>query len=215
MPVMTRTFVGREGALEQLATGLAGEGVVAVTQVAAIHDLGGVGKTQLAARYARRRRGDYEVIWWLRAEQPATLRADLAALAVALGLVDVDVDERDGVAVASGWLERNGRWLLVFDNVTSPGAIAELVPEGEGGHVLITSRAHADWRSLNARPLPLDVWEREESRAFLRARTGEQETGVLDEVADALGDLPLALEQAAAYVNAKAIAPAGVSAAVA
>jgi len=83
------------------------------------------------------------------------------------------------------------------------------VPEGEGGHVLITSRAHADWRSLNARPLALDVWQRGESRAFLRARIGERETGVLDEVADALGDLPLALEQAVAYVNAKAITPAG------
>jgi len=113
VPVMTRTFVGRDGALQELATGLSGEGVVAVTQVYAIHGLGGVGKTQLAAHYARTHRGEYDVIWWLRAEAPATLRADLAALAVALGLVDVDVDERDGVAVACGWLERNRRWLLV------------------------------------------------------------------------------------------------------
>ena len=207
VPVMTRTFVGREQQLEELATDLSREGVAAVTQIAAIHGLGGVGKTQLAARYARVHRGDYDVIWWLRADQPATLRADLAALAAALGLVDVDVDvdERQAVAVAAGWLERNRRWLLVFDNVTSPVAIAELVPEGAGGHVLITSRASADWRSLGGRQLTLDVWEREESRTFLRARTNEQEEGVLDEVADALGDLPLALEQAAAYANAKAI----------
>ena len=75
--------------------------------------------------------------------------------------------------------------------------------------MLITSRAHADWRSLNARPIALDVWEREESEAFLSARTGEHQPAVLDEVADALGDLPLALEQAAAYYNAKAITPAG------
>ena len=101
VPVMTRTFVGRERALEQLARGPAGDGAVAVTQVDAIHGLGGVGKTQLAARYARMHRGDYDVIWWLRAEQPATLRADLAALAVALGLVDVDVDEPDAVAAAA------------------------------------------------------------------------------------------------------------------
>jgi Tfp pilus assembly protein PilF len=205
VPVMTRTFVGRERALEQLGDGLVGEGAVAVTQVDAIHGLGGVGKTQLAARYARVHREDYDVIWWVRAEAPATLRADLGALAVALGLVDVDVDEPDAVAAAAGWLARNGRWLLVFDNVTSPVAIAELVPEGEGGHVLITSRAHADWRSLSARPIALDVWEREESREFLRARSGEHDAGVLGDVADALGDLPLALEQAAAYANTKAI----------
>ena len=209
VPVMTRTFVGREPALEQLGEGLAGEGVVAVTQVDAIHGLGGVGKTQLAARYARVHRDKYDVIWWLRAEQTVTLRADLAALAVALGLVDVDVDEPSAVAATAGWLARSRRWLLVFDNAPDPAAIAEFVPESEGGHVLITTRAHADWRSLAARPIALDVWEREESRAFLRARTGEREDAVLDAVADALGDLPLALEQAAAYTNAKAITPAG------
>ncbi len=70
VPVLTPTFVGRERALEQLGEGLVGEGVVAVTQVDAIHGLGGVGKTQLAARYARLRRDAYDVVWWLRAEQP-------------------------------------------------------------------------------------------------------------------------------------------------
>ena len=209
VPAMTRTFVGRERALEQLGQGLAGEGAVAVTQVDAIHGLGGVGKTQLAARYARLHRGDYDVIWWLRAEQPATLRADLSALAVALGLVSIEVDEQDAVAAAGGWLARNGRWLLVFDNVPAPAAIAELVPEGEGGHVVITSRAHADWRALSAQSVPLDVWERQESRAFLGARTGEQDIGVLDEVSEVLGDLPLALEQAAAYTNTTAVTLVG------
>ena len=108
VPVMTRTFVGRErgarGSSARAWRVRGGRG----TQVGAIHGLGGVGKTQLAARYARVHRDDYDVIWWLRAEQPATLRADLAALAVALGLVDVDVEEPDAVAAASGWLERNG-----------------------------------------------------------------------------------------------------------
>ena len=186
-----------------------GEGAVAVTQVDAIHGLGGVGKTQLAARYARVHRRDYDVIWWLRAEQSATLRADLAVLAVALGLVYVDAEEPVAVVAARGWLERNHSWLLVFDNAPGPGAIADLVPDGDGGHVLITSRAHADWRSLNARPLALDVWERDESQAFLRARTGEEDVQVLCVVAEALGDLPLALEQVAAYTNAKAITLTG------
>ena len=209
VPVKARTFVGRERSLEQLAAGLSTDGAVAVTQVDVIHGLGGVGKTQLAARYARTRRDAYDVIWWLRAEQPATLRADLAALAVALGLVDVDVEEPDAVAGARDWLERHHRWLLVFDNAPGPGAIAELAPEGEGGHVLITSRAHADWGPLGARPIALDVWERWESVAFLRMRTREREPGVLDALADALGDLPLALEQAAAYSNTKMITLTG------
>jgi hypothetical protein len=150
------------------------------------------------------------VLWWLRAEQPATLRADLASLAVALGLAGaVDADEQDAIDAARRWLERNGRWLLVFDNAPGPDAIAELVPESEGGHVVITSRAHADWRALGARPLGLDVWEREEALEFLAERTGERDRVAADAVAQALGDLPLALEQAAAYTNKQAIQLAG------
>ena len=209
-PETTRTFSGRSRALEQLAGGLAArEDIVAVTQVHAIHGLGGVGKTQLAARYAWLHREEYDVIWWLRAERTATALADLAGLAVALGLVDVDVEEPAAVAAARAWLARNGRWLLVFDNAPSPDAIRGLMPDCERGHVVITSRAHADWRSLGALPVALDVWEREESLAFLSARTGERDPGVLDVLAGALGDLPLALEQAAAYTNAKAITLVG------
>jgi tetratricopeptide (TPR) repeat protein len=210
VPVMTRTFVGRTGPLQRLGEGLAGEGVVAVTQVHAIHGMGGVGKTQLAARYARTHRDAYDVIWWLRAEQPAALRADFARLAVALGLTGAgDVDEQDAIDSAREWLERNRRWLLVFDNVVGPEDIAELVPEGDGGHVVITSRAHADWRSLGAQPLGLDVWEREEAVEFLFVRSGERDRVVADAVAQALGDLPLALEQAAAYSSRQVIGLVG------
>ena len=63
---------------------------MAITQVEAIHGMGGVGKTQLAARYARTHRDSYDVVWWLRAEREQTLRADLGGLAVALGLVPGD-----------------------------------------------------------------------------------------------------------------------------
>jgi DNA-binding SARP family transcriptional activator len=208
VPITTRTFVGRRQQLQRLEEGLSGDGAVAITQVHAIHGMGGVGKTQLAARYAREHRDDYDVIWWLRAEQPETLRADLAGLAVALGLVDAEGDE-GAISAARGWLEHNGRWLLVFDNATGPDAIAGLLPEGTGGHVVITSRAHADWGALHVQPLALDVWRRAESSEFLRGRTGEQDIAVVDAAAEALGDLPLALEQAAAYTNTKAITLTG------
>jgi tetratricopeptide (TPR) repeat protein len=167
--------------------------------------MGGVGKTQLAARYAREHREDYDVIWWLRCEQEATLRGDLAELAAALSLAGVEVDEQDAIDMALGWLERNGRWLIVFDNVSDADAISKIVPEGAGGHVLITSRAHGDWRALHAQPLALDVWEREESVEFLVQRTGQQDATAAAQVAVALGDLPLAVEQAAAYACTKAI----------
>ena len=137
------------------------------------------------------------------------MRGDLAALAVALGLVAGEAEEAAAVAAVQGWLERNGRWLLIFDNAATPAAIAADVPDGRAGHVLITSRAPSDWGTLGAGKLTLDVWEREESRQFLRQRTGERDIGVLDELAGALGGLPLALEQAAAYANTKAITLTG------
>ena len=205
VPVRTRTFVGRARALEQLEENLTGQGSAAITQVHAIHGLGGVGKTQLAARYARLHRGDYDVIWWLRAEQVVTLRADLASLAVALGLVSVDADEHDAIDAARNWLERNGRWLLIFDNASGPDVVADLIPEHGGGHVVITSRMHADWRALGALPLALDAWEDVEALEFLATRTGEPGSPAAEAVAVALGNLPLALEQAAAYANRQAI----------
>jgi Tfp pilus assembly protein PilF len=184
-----------------------GEGTVAVTPVQAIHGLGGVGKTQLAARYARERRDDYDVVWWLRAEQPATVRADLAALGGRLGLPEASgSDEQPAVDATLGWLEHNGRWLVVFDNAPGPDAIAGLLVDGgRGGHVLITSRTHADWCAVGARPVALDVWPRPEAIAFLRGRSSAENPDVLDAVADALGDLPLALEQAVAYASTHAI----------
>lgn len=97
----------------------------------------------------------------------------------------------------------------MFDNAPDPDAVHGLLVEGAGGHIVITSRAHADWRAVGALPLSLDVWERAESLAFLRARTGELDELVLGEVAEVLGDLPLALEQAAAYSNRQAIGLAG------
>jgi hypothetical protein len=204
VPVMTRTFVGRRGALERLEETLS-DGPVTVTQTHAIHGLGGVGKTQLAARFARAHRDAYDVVWWLRAERPATLRADLAALATALGVVEETEDQKAAVDGAKRWLERNVRWLLVFDNASNPGGISQYVPEGTGGHVLITSRADADWRALGASTLPLDVFGGDESRELLRNRTGEANSAAIDALAEELGHLPLALEQAAAYANKRAL----------
>ena len=102
--------------------------MIAVTQVHAIHGLGGVGKTQLAARYARLHRGDYDVIWWLRAERAATVRRGSRRRSLSRsGSSTSTSSEPEAVAAARGWLARNGRWLLIFDNAPAPGAIAELL----------------------------------------------------------------------------------------
>lgn len=135
--------------------------------------------------------------------------ADYAALADALALAARGEREQDARAEAvRTWLEANGRWLLVFDNAPGPEALHRLMPGTGSGHVLITSRHEGGWRGI-ADPYPVDVWNRQESAAFLQQRTGDGDQQAADAVADALGDLPLALEQAAAYVDSMQISLAG------
>ncbi|HEX3518153.1 MAG TPA: FxSxx-COOH system tetratricopeptide repeat protein [Solirubrobacteraceae bacterium] len=206
VPVATRTFQGRAQALEGLTRCLKSDGRVAVTQAYAIHGLGGVGKTQLAARWAHEHRADYDVVWWIRAEQESTRLVDYAALGLRLDLAEANSHDQSWLINATkDWLERSSRWLLIFDNAPDSQTIASLLPAGEGGHVLITSRAHANWRALGAAPLQLEVWERQESIDFLARSTGSEDLLAAEEIADLLGDLPLALAQAAAYTNEQAI----------
>jgi predicted ATP-dependent serine protease len=94
-----------------MTAGTVGPAVVALT------GMGGVGKSQLVLEYAYRWQADYDRVWWVRAEQPATLLADYAALAGELELPERhDPDQRVVVEATRSWLERNRRWLLVLDN---------------------------------------------------------------------------------------------------
>jgi tetratricopeptide (TPR) repeat protein len=206
VPITARTFEGRGDVLASLADELAVDRRATVTQAHAVHGLGGVGKTQVVSRFAHEHRDEYDVVWWIRSEQEATRLADYAALSAKLELPGAaEANQADQVAIAKSWLEGSGRWLLIFDNAPDPQAIAPLLPDGQAGHVLITSRHHANWRSLGASPLQLNVWERQESVDFLLRSTGSTEQEVADQIADLLGDLPLALSQAAAYTSEQAI----------
>ena len=191
-------FTGREGLLDDLRKSLASGQAAAVTQ--AIAGLGGVGKTQLATEYAYRYASEYDAVWWVRSEESATLGADYAALAGELGLPESEAtDQSVAVQAVRRWLEGNPRWLLVLDNAPGPAEARDYVPRGATGHVIITSR-HRAWADV-ASPLSLQVFERAESVRFLLDRTGETDEDAADALADELGDLPLALAHAAAYVE--------------
>jgi hypothetical protein len=191
-------FTGRMELLDRLRAGIvASERRPAVV---ALTGMGGVGKSQLALEYAYRWQADYDRVWWIRAEQPATLLTDYAALAAELGLPERD-DPDQGVVVAAvrRWLEHSRRWLLVFDNAKEADAVRPVLPRGGGGGVVVTSR-NPTWRR-DATVLPVDVLDRDEAVAFLLERTGQSDTQAAEQLADALGALPLALEQAGAYVD--------------
>jgi len=193
-------FTGREEHLANLKAALGSGKPAALTQ--AIHGLGGVGKTQLALEYNYRSVAEYDIVWWVRSEEPATLAADYASLANALDLPEKEVADQEVIIQAvKQWLEQHPKWLLVFDNAKDRADVRKYIPRGETGHVLITSR-NANWRAT-ATPLDVHVLERSESVDFLLKRTGYTDREAAGALADALGDLPLALEQAGAYMEAK------------
>jgi tetratricopeptide (TPR) repeat protein len=190
VPIRSAVFTGREDLLARLRESLlAGH----TTVVHALHGLGGVGKTMLALEYAHRYAGEYELVWWVNAEQPDLVGEQLAGLAVGAGVVDAGADTPTALDAARSLLRRRGRWLVVFDNAPSAADVVEWVPHGPG-HVLITSRSHV-WGGL-AVPIAVDVFTRAESVALLLAQVPDLGEADADRLAEALGDLPLALAQA-------------------
>jgi hypothetical protein len=192
-----RHFLGRDDDLAAIDAALKrGDGRAAV---AALHGLRGVGKTALAAAYAERHQQDYRATWWIRAETDATMRADLAGLGVQLSWVAEDAPEQTAVKAVLDRLPREGLdILLVYDNARTSRELASFLPRGAGPRIIITSNA-PDWGGV-ASPVEIEVWQKEVGADFLIARTGraaERDAGLSLSVA--LGGLPLAHEQAAAY----------------
>jgi hypothetical protein len=201
-------FVGRDQLLDQIHETLSAGQAAALT---AIHGLGGVGKTQLAAHYAHRRKGDYQIVWWIKAEEPATLAGDYAALAMALDLPEKDAREQSLiVAAVRRWLEQHPGWLLIFDNAHDAEEVRPYLPQGRAGRALITSR-DPNWRGV-ASTLEVRMLRREDAARFLLERAGQSDEVTARALAAELGDLPLALEQAGAYIEETGETLAGCSA---
>ncbi|MEV0161059.1 FxSxx-COOH system tetratricopeptide repeat protein [Nonomuraea fuscirosea] len=186
-------FMGRDDTLADLYRGLRAGRPTSAVQV--ITGLGGLGKTQVAIEYAFRHSAAYDLVWWVRAEDPTTLRGDYAELASELGLPFEQYDQ--AIAALRQLLRRRKNWLLIFDNAEDPDELLALLPERHTGHVLITSRRsewpHAELRHLNVLSLPAAV-------EYLQQWGGVSSADTARDLADALGCLPLALAQAASVI---------------
>jgi tetratricopeptide (TPR) repeat protein len=170
----------------------------ASTSRVALYGLGGVGKTELARAFAYRLVARYDVVWFIAAEQPAAIHAALQELASRLGLAPGS-DRVDLAARLVEELERRGRWLLVLDGVARPADLPFLLSISGSGQLLITSRNPA-W-GPDALPVLVPCWSPSDAREFLLTQTDSVDTSAADELAEALGRLPLAMAQAVAYVN--------------
>jgi hypothetical protein len=198
VPNRNADFTGRGSVLEQLRDDLTA-GHTSVVLARALYGLGGIGKTQIALEYAHRFQDSYDLIWWIPAEQPEEINLSLADLGRRLGLQADDSPTQAATAVLEQLRrERSGRWLIIFDNAEDPVGLNPYLPSGSG-HVLVTSRGHA-WRSY-AEPLELNVFTRQESVAHLMRHVPGLTEDDADMVAAAVGDLPLAIEQAGAWLS--------------
>ncbi|MDT0265649.1 FxSxx-COOH system tetratricopeptide repeat protein [Streptomyces sp. DSM 44915] len=199
VPRRNARFTGRERLLQEIHDQL--QGAEPGAGVVTLLGLSGVGKTQAAAEYTHRFASSYDVVWWVAADQRGTLRQGLAELAPALGLsTGHEYGERlraVGDALRRG--DPHVRWLVVLDGADRPETIDDLVPSGPG-HVLITSQ-NRDWDAYNTHLLSVPVYQREESVAFVRRRAPRIGRSDADLLAETLGDLPLALDQTAGWLN--------------
>jgi tetratricopeptide (TPR) repeat protein len=194
VPARNPGFTGRQKLLAAVRKRLlAGDRAV----VQALHGMGGVGKTQLAIEYAHRFADEYDLVWWVAAEQPGLIEEQFAALAQELDCVRSGTGMDAARRAVLAELHVRDRWLLVFDNAEDPEALPGWLPGGHG-HVLITSRAHR-WAEV-AVPMEVDVLTRRESVTILRDRVRGLSGDDAGRMAQALGDLPLALAQAAGYM---------------
>ncbi|MFJ6462037.1 FxSxx-COOH system tetratricopeptide repeat protein [Streptomyces sp. NPDC091387] len=193
-------FTGRSLVLERMRDQLGGGMAVVLPQPQTLYGLGGVGKTQVALEYVHRFMADYDLVWWISSEQTDDVIAGLAELAVRLGAQGGD-DMAAASQEAVDLLRRgvpSDRWLLVFDNADDPERLRRYFPQGGSGHILVTSRNQA-W-SQHGDALPVDVFLREESVEHLQRRAPGLSAEDAAQVATAVGDLPLAVEQAAAWI---------------
>jgi Tetratricopeptide repeat len=194
-------LAGREGLLAEMDARLAGG---PGPRLVALCGLGGAGKTSVAVEYAHRHLAEAGVCWQFAAEDTTVLAAEFAVLAAQLGAREI-VDARDPVATVHAVLARaQAGWLLVFDNVADRASVERFVPPAGNGRVLVTTQSQ-HW--LPGQALDVPVLDTEVAASFLVNRTSDPDWAIARELAAALGGLPLALEQAAAYMQATGTTP--------
>lgn len=207
------TFVGRDNYLQTIEDHFTSPEFSGQQRRLGIHGLGGSGKTQIAITYAFNHRPSYEAIFFINATSHDSAARDFSKIHQLLKLAEVDGNEAKVEAVKR-WFCRtdNRKWLLIFDNADDLEAVdvSSYFPITDCGDILITSRdariADAD---LTSYAFHLDVLEKDEAKALLVKRAGiklplnEADESTAGRIVEELGGLPLAIDQAGAYISTR------------
>jgi tetratricopeptide (TPR) repeat protein len=207
-------FTGRERVLAQLQQALAAQGR------AVLSGLGGVGKTQTSVEYAQRHLAEYAYAFWAKADSRESLVSGYVTIAGLLKMPESkDRDQTLAVDAVKRWLNSHEDWLLILDNADDLGTVREFIPPGKNGHVLLTTRAWAV--GTMARRVEIQEMGAEEGALFVLRRAKyiaedaplniaiEADQATAKEIAKQLDGLPLALDQAAAYIEETACGLSG------
>ena len=205
-------FTGRDDLLERLHTQLYTTQAAALSQPQAINGLGGIGKTQLALEYSYRYRSEYQTVFWARADTTEALNASYTEIARLLQLPQQDAQEQEVIVQAvKGWLRTHQSWLLILDNADELALIQPFLPTACPGHLLLTTRAQTMGKL--AQRLEVETLETETGSLLLLRRAGlipsdasletasPSDRAIANDLTKELGGLPLALDQAGAYVE--------------
>ena len=211
-PSLGTLFMGRGTFLTRLRASLTrpGGGTAAIAGKA-VHGMGGVGKTRAAVEYAWAHQDEHTALALIDAETPDKLDAGLAALTGPLRLAEhTATDQKDQVEAALAWLNANPGWFLILDNIDAQPALDaahRLLGRLHGGQVVLTSRLDRFPREVER--LDLDVLALDDAAEFLLAATAAgrrpapEDAAQARALAEALGQLALALEMAAATIEAR------------
>jgi tetratricopeptide (TPR) repeat protein len=193
MPPRNPYFTGRAGLLGEMHRRLHAAGTAVA--ILPLQGMSGVGKSQLAVEYAHRHAAEFQLAWWVNAENRIVAASGLLELAEALGLPS----GAQPTVLRQLWAALGERddWLLVYDNVIDPAGLTVLRPP-DTGRLLITGRSPLIGRLSTV--VEVAEFSRDESIALLRLRCPTLSDEGADQVAAALGDLPLAVEQAGCYL---------------